>query len=59
MNWCLTPRNREAVLKSGGYGPVCSALDAVGGIRTPKPFGSVGGEAMVKVCGVAVAMLPG
>ena len=51
--------NGEAVLKSGGYGPVCSALDAVGGIRTPKAFSSVGGEAMVKVCGVAVAMLPG
>ena len=51
--------NGEAVLKSGGYGPVCSALDAVGGIRTPKPFRSGGGEAMVKVCGVAVAMLPG
>jgi hypothetical protein len=25
---------------------------------TPKPFSSNGGEAMVKVCGVAVAMLP-
>jgi len=59
VNWCLTPCNREAVLKSGGYGPVCSALDAMRGVRTPKPFSSVGGEAMVKACGVAVAMLPG
>jgi hypothetical protein len=25
---------------------------------TPKPFSSSGGEAMVKACGVAVAMLP-
>jgi hypothetical protein len=26
---------------------------------TPKPIKRVGGEATVKVCGVAVAMLPG
>ena len=63
VNWCPTPRNREAVLEPGGYGPVCSALAfrrfavVVGG--TPKPSSSSGGEAMVKVCGVAVAMLPG
>jgi hypothetical protein len=32
---------------------------AEGRVLTPEPFSSVGEEAMVKVCGVAVAMLPG
>jgi len=27
-------------------------------VSTPKPFSSSGGEATVKACGVAVAMLP-
>ena len=31
---------------------------APSGVSTPKPFSSRGGEAMVKACGVAVAMLP-
>ena len=34
----------------------CTISPAVG--STPKPFSSSGGEAMVKACGVAVAMLP-
>jgi hypothetical protein len=29
-----------------------------GWVSTPKPFSSSGGEATVKACGVAVAMLP-
>lgn len=62
VNQWLKPRNREAVLKSGGYGPGRSAqhdLPVVGVVLTPKPSSSGGGEAMVKVCGVAVARLPG
>lgn len=61
VNWWLKPCNREAALKSGGYGPVCSApntaLGAVFGLW--RPSSSVGPEAMVKDYGVAVAMLPG
>jgi predicted flavoprotein YhiN len=59
IQW-LKPRNREAGSKPGGSGPVCSAwVAAVGGRSTPKPDSSAGGEAMAKVCGVAVAMLSG
>jgi len=35
----------------------CAAHEPLVGL-TPKPFSSSGGEATVKVCGVAVAMLP-
>jgi transposase-like protein len=38
-------------------GQVCSARHPGVG-STPKPFSSSDGEAMVKACGVAVAMLP-
>jgi hypothetical protein len=39
----------------------CAARDVLGfepGMSTPKPRSSGGEEAAVKVCGVAVAMLP-
>jgi hypothetical protein len=35
----------------------CTTSPVVVG-STPKPFSSIGGEAMVKSCGVTVAMLP-
>jgi hypothetical protein len=43
VNRCVKPRNREAVLKPGGYGPVCSARGPWpwAGSSTPKPFSSV------------------
>lgn len=58
-NQCLTPRKSHAVLKSGGYGPVRSAWPCEDEGSTPKPGELAGGEAAVKVCGVAVARLPG
>jgi hypothetical protein len=59
VNQCLTLRNSEVGSNLVDMGR-CAAHDpevsAAG--WTPKPFSSGGGEAMVKVCGVAVAMLP-
>jgi len=37
----------------------CGDVGFAGWRSTPKPVPAAGGEAMVKVCGVAVAMLPG
>jgi hypothetical protein len=59
VNQCLTLRNSEAgsnlvdMGRCAAHDPVASAVG-----WTPKPFSSDGQEAMVKVCGVAVAMLP-
>jgi len=55
VNRCQTPRNREAVFQPGGMWAGVQCTDG----WTPKPFSSVGGEAMVKACGVAMTMLPG
>ena len=60
VNQWLKPRKR-----STGSNLVDRGRDAVRDLRTsvrgstPKPSVSVGGEAMVKACGVAVAMLSG
>lgn len=58
VNQWLTLRNREAGLQSGGYGTGMQCTTIASGWSTPKPFSSNGEEAMVNVCGVAVAMLP-
>jgi hypothetical protein len=61
VNQCLTLRNSEAgsnLVDMGRYA-VHDKRSKVERESTPKPFSSSGGEAMVKVCGVAVAMLPG
>jgi hypothetical protein len=60
-NQWLTPRNREAGSNLVDMGRCAARKDSVlyGGFLTPKPTSSIGGEARVKVCGVAVAMLPG
>ena len=57
-NQCQTLRNREAGsnLVDMGQSAVHEPCRCVG--STPKPFSSSGGEATVKACGVAVAMLP-
>jgi hypothetical protein len=57
----LTLRNSEAVLKSGGYGPVCSARSPgrKAGTSTPKPGNpdGVGGHAEgLRRCGNAVGV---
>ena len=59
MNQWLTPRKPLAGSNLAGMGGVqCVAV--VERVRsTPKPPFGTGEEAMVKVCGVAVAMLPG
>jgi len=60
VNQCLTLRNSEAGSNLVDVGR-CAVRDHHGrrpGWSTPKPFSSIGGEVTVKVCGVAVAMLP-
>jgi hypothetical protein len=57
VNQCSTLRNREAGSNLVDMGR-CAVRGRPVGRSTPKPFSSGGGEAMVKVCGVAVAMLP-
>ena len=52
VNQCLTLRNSEAGSNLVDMGR-CAVRDDVAGGRVVN-----GGEAMVKVCGVAVAMLP-
>ena len=56
-NQWWTLRNREAGSNLADMGR-CAAHDTPWRVSTPKPFSSSGGEAMVKACGVAVAMLP-
>ena len=53
----LRKRGTGSNLVDRGRG-VVHDLRLLGG-STPKPTWRVGGEATVKVCGVAVAMLPG
>ena len=55
-NQCQTLRNREAGSNLVDMGR-SAAHEPLTGL-TPKPFSSSGGEATVKACGVAVAMLP-
>ena len=59
-NQWWTLRNSEAGsnLADMGRCAVREARAREGGVLTPKPLSSGGGEATVKVCGVAVAMLP-
>jgi len=61
VNQWLTLRKSEAGSNLVDMGR-CAARDAPRfcefGLSTPKPFSSGGEEAGVKVCGVAVAMLP-
>ena len=61
----LTGRDRALRNSEAGSNLVdvgrCAVRDHHGrrpGWSTPKPFSSIGGEATVKVCGVAVEMLP-
>ena len=58
MNQCLKPRNREAGSNLVDMGRSAARDHRLVGWSTPKPSSSVGGEAMVNACGVAVAMLP-
>jgi hypothetical protein len=61
-NQWLTPRYREAgsnLVDMGRYAAREDSAPWGGWSLTPKPNSSIGGEARVKVCGVAVAMLPG
>ena len=55
-NQWWTLRNREAGSNLAEMGR-SAAHEPLAGL-TPKPFSSSGGEATVKACGVAVAMLP-
>ena len=60
VNQWLTLRKSEAGSNLVDMGR-CAARDARGlsaQVSTPKPCSSGGEEAAVKVCGVAVAMLP-
>jgi len=57
VNQCLTLRNSEAGSNLVDMGR-SAAHDIPVWVSTPKPFSSSGGEATVKACGVAVAMLP-
>ena len=59
IQW-LKLRNREAGSNLADLGrSAARESSSSGGGSTPKPSSSVGEEAMVKGCGVAVAMLPG
>ena len=53
--YCQTVRARRA--RSEGAAQANQWWTLLAGL-TPKPFSSSGGEATVKACGVAVAMLP-
>jgi len=55
-NQWWTLRNREAGSNLADMGR-SAVHEPLAGL-TPKPFSSSGGEATVKACGVAVAMLP-
>jgi hypothetical protein len=45
--------------KSGGYRAGLQRVTArMFGRSTPRPCGSIGGEAMLKACGVGMAILP-
>jgi hypothetical protein len=60
VNQCPTLRNREAGsnLADLGRSAVHENAAVMCGFSTPKPASSLGEEVTVKVCGVAVTMLP-